>query len=70
MKFDDEAPPVTYADAETRKRFSWTDAETNEPIKSPQDNYYRWATVMPMTSDGTFIYTLVQWYESETVDHT
>lgn len=34
MKFNEEAPPVTYADAMTKKRFSWTDVEDNPPIVS------------------------------------
>ena len=32
MKFNEEAPPVTYADAKTKARYSWTDVEDNAPI--------------------------------------
>ena len=66
MKFDTEAPAVTYADAETRKRFSWTHAENNPPLDIKGNK--RWMGVAPMASEGVNIYTLVYHYE-DVVDH-
>ena len=76
MKFDANFE-VGFADAETKRRFSWT-TEVPEEGEDPPENPnpaievadgVRWMGVAPMAFDGTKVYTLVYHYEGTKVDH-
>ena len=63
MKFDSVAPPITFKNEDTKKRWTYTDAELNAPLR--EEIGKRWQHVCPMASDDKHIYTLVEYYEDE-----